>query len=250
MLNNMYHDQVQSAKNRIIVLLYLLFALLWTPTPLHAQSAGFSGSIGIASEYVFLGISQTRGNPTLQGGIHYEFSSGFYTGIWLSPIEYLSNYHLYGHSNYEMDISAGYRQRFDDHWFIDLVFTRYHYEPGRQFSHYEYNEFLLTMRYKDRFLASAGRSRNIFNRNQHSYTYELGGQHPLATRLILSYGMGYHDLDNVLGERYRYWNIGLSTSFGPIITDLSYFDTDQTATSLFGEHRSGGRTVLNLIYSF
>jgi uncharacterized protein (TIGR02001 family) len=37
----------------------------------------FTGNVGIVSDYLFRGISQTRGKPALQGGFDYAHSSGF-----------------------------------------------------------------------------------------------------------------------------------------------------------------------------
>lgn len=226
--------------------------LLLTCVPLgvtpNAQATGFSGNIGMVSEYIFLGISQTDEKPALQGGISYEFSNGFYVNTWFSEIDYLSTYHVRNHHNYEMDFSTGYQQKLGHHWSAQISFTHYDYLPSKLFVNYQYNEYLFTTRYKDRFSASIGLSQNIYNRKRHSHIYELSAQYPLAQNLILNSGFGYHEIDKTFDKHYRYWNAGLSSSFGELIIDLSYFDTDKFATLLFGEKRTGSRIVLSFVY--
>ena len=42
----------------------------------------YSFNLGITSDYVFRGFTQTDKKPALQGGIEYEAESGFYVGTW------------------------------------------------------------------------------------------------------------------------------------------------------------------------
>ncbi|MBT6674912.1 MAG: hypothetical protein HOB02_06780, partial [Proteobacteria bacterium] len=44
----------------------------------------FSANVLIATEYLYRGITQTNEDPTIQGGMDYAHSSGFYAGTWAS----------------------------------------------------------------------------------------------------------------------------------------------------------------------
>ena len=44
--------------------------------------AEFSATTTLASDYVFRGISNTDGDPTIQGSFDFEHESGFYAGVW------------------------------------------------------------------------------------------------------------------------------------------------------------------------
>lgn len=46
-----------------------------------------SGSVTLVSDYRFRGISQTAGDPAIQGGITATHGSGFYVGTWASSIK-------------------------------------------------------------------------------------------------------------------------------------------------------------------
>lgn len=51
-----------------------------------AAMAQFSGNVGIFSDYVFRGLSETDGAAAVQGGIDYEHGSGLYAGTWFSTV--------------------------------------------------------------------------------------------------------------------------------------------------------------------
>ncbi len=85
-----------------------------------AASAGFAqvaqaespltANIGIASNYIFRGVSQNDDQAAVQGGVDYTHDSGFYAGTWISNLASGTN-SLYGYGdagNYEQDWYAGY----------------------------------------------------------------------------------------------------------------------------------------------
>ncbi|HUP07607.1 MAG TPA: TorF family putative porin [Caldimonas sp.] len=67
------------------------------PAPAPAASAEapaspLSFNIGVVSDYRFRGISQTRFDPALQGGIDYAIpNTGFYIGTWMSNIKWIKD---------------------------------------------------------------------------------------------------------------------------------------------------------------
>ena len=68
-----------------------------------------TGNIGMSSNYVFRGISQTGGDPAVQGGLDYTHSSGFYLGTWGSNVGWIKDYQLYEKGNVEIDLYGGFR---------------------------------------------------------------------------------------------------------------------------------------------
>lgn len=70
-------------------------AALATPLASHAQSAAapasphtFTGNVGVFSQYIFRGLTQTNRKPALQGGFDYSHASGFYLGLWGSNVSW------------------------------------------------------------------------------------------------------------------------------------------------------------------
>ena len=92
-------------------------------------------NVGLYSQYIFRGLTQTDRKPALQGGVDLTHSSGFYLGMWGSNISWLRD--DYGGSpvydkggNLELDIYGGYRYSFGDTGLgIDVGALQYWY-PG------------------------------------------------------------------------------------------------------------------------
>lgn len=65
-----------------------------------------SGSVAIASDYRFRGVSQTNNEMTVQGGVTVSHDSGFYVGTWAAN---LSGWGTFGGANMELDLIGGYK---------------------------------------------------------------------------------------------------------------------------------------------
>lgn len=46
-------------------------------------------NVGLYSQYIFRGLTQTDRGPAVQGGVDLTHSSGFYLGAWASNISWL-----------------------------------------------------------------------------------------------------------------------------------------------------------------
>ena len=87
----------------------------------------FTGNMTIGSDYRFRGISQTFGGPTIQGGVDYSHSSGFYVGNWNSNVS--STLYANG-NNIEMDFYGGWKGSWGD-WGLDVGGLYYYYDSAR-----------------------------------------------------------------------------------------------------------------------
>ena len=91
----------------------LLLALLATSSAAFAQTAPAAPestlgyNVGVASEYRYRAIGQSKGEPALQGGVDYADKSGFYVGAWGSTIKWIKD--VGGDANVELDLYGGYK---------------------------------------------------------------------------------------------------------------------------------------------
>ena len=80
-------------------------------------------NVGLYSQYIFRGLTQTDRKPALQGGVDLTHSSGFYLGAWGSNISWLKDpsgpgatenqtYYTKG-GNLEVDLYGGFRHTFE-----------------------------------------------------------------------------------------------------------------------------------------
>ncbi len=84
-----------------------------------ASDLTVSYNVGLYSQYIFRGLTQTDRKPALQGGVDLTHSSGFYLGAWGSNIDWLRSsygttggvndtYYTKG-GNLEVDLYGGFR---------------------------------------------------------------------------------------------------------------------------------------------
>ncbi len=91
--------------------LVLPFALaLCVAGQAHAQS--FEGNVAFVSDYLFRGVTQTDGDPAIQGGFQFNHDSGVYAGAWGSSISWLSDSDPDVSSQVELNAFLGYAGEF------------------------------------------------------------------------------------------------------------------------------------------
>lgn len=102
----------------------------------------FTGNVGLYSQYVFRGLTQTNQKPALQGGFDLGHKSGFYAGTWASNVSWLSDAYpptapvQPGPSaSMEWDFYGGYKGSLPADFGYDLGVLYYWY-PGRYPSGY------------------------------------------------------------------------------------------------------------------
>ena len=106
------------------------------PAAAPAPDYTLTANVGLTSQYVYRGITQTAEKPAIQGGADFTHSSGLYLGTWGSNISWYSdnpgNVAVAGTSNsvsMEWDLYGGYRNTIGDIGY-DVGVLQYYY-PGR-----------------------------------------------------------------------------------------------------------------------
>lgn len=66
-----------------------------------------SGNVGLYSDYIFRGFTQTDNLPALQGGFDLNHTSGFYLGTWASNVSWTRPDYTKNNS-VELDVYGGY----------------------------------------------------------------------------------------------------------------------------------------------
>ncbi len=99
-----------------------------TASPAAPPSAiTVSGSVAIASDYRFRGVSQSDRQMAVQGGLTIAHESGFYVGTWASN---LAGWGTFGGANMELDLIGGYKTKLGDGATLDAGLTWYMYPGG------------------------------------------------------------------------------------------------------------------------
>ncbi|MCE9679827.1 TorF family putative porin [Shewanella sp. AS1] len=84
-------------------------------------SASVTGNVGVTSNYLWRGVTQTGNETAVQGGIDYEHDSGFYLGTWASNVDFGDA------TSYELDIYGGYSGSIGEDFGYDVSYLYYAY---------------------------------------------------------------------------------------------------------------------------
>jgi len=119
--------------NNTILGLAAALAVSALPAVAHAEeSSPLSFNIGAVSDYRFRGISQTRFDPALQGGVDYALPGGFYIGAWGSTIRWIKDAGKIagidtGSAPVEIDLYGGYKGEIQKDFTYDVGLLQYYY---------------------------------------------------------------------------------------------------------------------------
>lgn len=111
----------------------LILAALAVPSTVMAADAApaspsaFTANVGLVSNYVFRGITQTIGKPAIQGGVDYANPNGLYAGVWASNVGWITGSGSTGTARVELDTYAGYKNSFATDFSYDVGLIRYNY---------------------------------------------------------------------------------------------------------------------------
>ncbi|MFZ5523487.1 MAG: TorF family putative porin [Pseudomonadota bacterium] len=108
----------------------LILAALAVPgVAMAADTLPITANVGLVTDYLYRGISQTGAKPALQGGFDYAHASGFYAGLWGSNVSWVGPSLGASSSSLELDTYAGFKGGFAGDFSYDVGFLRYNY-PG------------------------------------------------------------------------------------------------------------------------
>lgn len=178
-------------------------------------------NIGVVSDYVFRGASQTDEEPALQGGVDVSFANGFYVGGWASMVDFGDD------TDAEVDLYGGYRTELGGYG-LDLGVVSYLYvnEPGS--ADYNYVELKAAA---SRAIgpvtlgAAVYYSPNFFGADEQTTYLEANAAYAVTDKWSVSGAIGHQSLD--VNDDYATWNLGVAYALTDhLVVDVRYHDTD------------------------
>lgn len=114
------------------VVLAALTALSALPAVSRAEDNPLTFNVSVTTDYRFRGISQTRLDPALQGGVDYALPGGFYIGAWASTIRWIKDAGRIagvdtGRAPVEIDLYGGYKGEVTKDLTYDVGLLQYYY---------------------------------------------------------------------------------------------------------------------------
>lgn len=186
-----------------------------------ADGPSFSANVGVASDYVFRGVSQTNSDPELFGGV--DVSSGpVYAGVWLSNVDFGDS------TNLEYDTYIGVKPEVAG-FSLDLGVIYYSYLDTPEGSKYGYGEVKAAASRaigKATVGAAYYYSPDYFGADEKASYIELNGAYPINDTVSITGAIGRQDLD--VSTDYNTWNLGAAIAVMPNLSlDVRYWDTSE-----------------------
>lgn len=241
-----------------------------TPASPHTISA----NVGLYSQYIFRGLTQTNADPAIQGGLDYSHSSGFYAGTWASNISWLSDSvpgtdAPYSSSSMEWDFYGGFSNSFGKNgdFGYDVGLLYYYYPGTRAPGVTSADTFEIYGALSWKWLSAkvnVALSNDVFGVTNADGTYYLDftANYPVPNtklNLIAHYGIQHFTGDNAGVSNddfasYDDWKLGASYALpmdfevGAYYTDTS-MDAQQTAFYTNAEGRELGKGTFTVYIS-
>ncbi len=189
--------------------------------PVRAQDKpDVSWTVGVASDYVFRGYSQTDEGPQVFGSVDATLGN-LYAGVWVSNLDYGDS------TDGEVDLYAGYRGEHQG-LEVDVGLAAYFYPGQPDGADYDFIELK----------AAASRavgpvtlgaaifwSPDYFGDDEVATYVEVNAAVEMAPQWTLSGTVGHQALD-VFGD-YATWNLGVTHQVTDTVAiDVRYHDTD------------------------
>ena len=220
----------------------------------HADAVQvISGSVGGTSDFVFRGLSLTRGKPAAQASIDVEFPKEFYVGAFISTADPKPD----PSPDAEMDFWAGRYWRISENFSGDLRLSQYTYPNDPRRVSYNRTELTATVGLHDRFYFAAiyspntkaiGSSAGYAEGN--AWALELSGRQPINEHWSLSAGVGHYGLEEIYHDSYNYWNVTLIASFRPFELQFAYLGVDAGLEEHFHPDSVGDRFAVTALWRF
>ena len=213
-------------------------------------------NIGAVTDYRYRGISQSRLDPALQGGIDFTHKSGFYIGTWASTIKWIKD--AGGDDSAEIDLYGGYKTTLAGIG-IDVGALRYYYPSNALPVNADTTELYIAGSYGPGSLKWSHSVTNIFGfaNSSGSDYFDLSASFDLPWYgLTLAPHIGHQSIQNNSFFSYTDWSLTLGKDFGKgLSASLAYVDTNARTNPLAYPSPSGkdlGRAglVAGIKYAF
>ncbi len=218
------------------------------------RELAYSFNLGITSDYIFRGISQTARAPTGQGGVDLTYGT-FYAGAWASGLDFgqVGGKNI---ANAELDLYFGFKPVVGPVTF-DLGLIYYAY-PGARDSAAELNYLELkagasaspwkdatlgaTVFFSPEYTGETGKAWTL--EGSFSQTLPKFGSVTPSFSALIGYQKGdtaaYRTFIANGSNDYIYWNAGMTFGWEKFSLDLRYWDTNISNTGGFCDGSATG----------
>ena len=196
-----------------IIAASLLASASTAGTGVALAESPLTANVGVTSNYMWRGVTQTNDTAAVSGGIDYAHDSGFYLGTWASNLD---------GGQYEQDIYAGYGFKAGP-VDLDVGYIKYMYPVGAAVQ-LDFDEVYVNASYE---MFSAGvamtTSKEAGGAEDDMYMY-VSAEFEVKKGLTLGLTYGDYDVDGGSADDYSHMQVSLSKGD----FTFAYDDNDKT----------------------
>ena len=210
-----------------------------------------SYNIAVTSDYRYRGISQTRLNPALQGGVDYVNNpTGLYVGAWASSIKWVKDGG--GDANVELDIYAGKRGEITKDFTYDVGGLYYFYPSNGLNPSANTFELYAQVASGPFSLKYSHSTTNLFGfaDSKNSGYVDAQFNQDLYDGYILNLHAGHQNVKNNGVSSYSDYKIGFTKDFGVATVALAAVFTNTDAYVGRGKNLGKTGAVLTISKTF
>lgn len=198
----------------------------------HAQDATtpdnvISYNAAVVSDYRFRGISQSRLDPALQGGVDYTHApTGFYAGTWLSSIKWISD--AGGSGDVEVDLYGGKRGEIVKDVSYDVGGMYYVYPSNGLSTNANTFELYGQLGFGPAYVKYSHATTNLFgvSDSKNSGYVDVGVNYDVYDGYMLNLHAGHQKIKNTTAS-YNDYKIGVTKDFGIVTVALAAIKADE-----------------------
>jgi uncharacterized protein (TIGR02001 family) len=222
------------------------------PAPEATPDNVIAYNIGLVSDYRYRGISQSRLDPALQGGVDWTNNpTGFYAGTWLSTIKWIKD--AGGNDNFEWDIYGGKRGEIAKDITYDVGGLYYLYQSNDL--HPSANTFEVygqisagpfSLKYSDSTTNLFG-----FPNSKNSGYVDAQYNQDVYDGYTLNLHVGHQEVHADPAASYSDWKVGVTKDYGVASVSLAYLKASTSAyLSPEGKNLGKGSLQLSVLKTF
>ena len=197
-----------------------------------AEELKLSYNVGVASDYIFRGVSNTNTKGQVFGGVDATYGIG-YAGVWTSNVDFGTP-----NPDQEIDVYAGVKPTVGpaalDFGVIYYGYTKDKNGAPGQYGYIEVKAAASTAVGPGTIGAAVYYSPEFPGDGGEALYYELNGSAPIGEKLTLSGAIGRQEVDTATyfggqTDSYVTWNAGVTAAITDHISaDVRYSDTNKS----------------------
>ena len=259
---------IKTNNTNLILAAALSFALTGLAGAAHAQEAQAADApvaaaaepvpdnvvaynAALVSDYRFRGLSQTKKDPAVQGGVDYTHNpTGLYAGTWLSTISWTND--AGGDGHVEWDLYAGKRGEIAKDVTYDVGGLYYYYPSNGLSPNANTFEVYAQLGFGPFYMKYSHSLTNLFGfaDSKHSGYADVGANFEITDGYMLNLHVGHQNVKGLSEASYTDYKLGVTKDFGVVSVSLAAIFADTDAYYYKNKNLGKSTAVLTVSKSF